>query len=86
MMVRTQISLSSELHTRIRARAAALNISLAEYIRQLVNRDLAESPRRADRSIIFDLGSSEGTDIASEKTRMIGEAVGAGKRRRSDAP
>lgn len=86
MMIRTQISLSSELHTRIRARAAALNISLAEYIRQLVNRDLAESPRRVDRSIVFDLGSSEGTDIASEKARMIGEAVGAGKHRRSDAP
>ena len=85
-MVRTQISLNSELHTRIRARAAALDISLAEYIRRLVNQDLAESPRRIDRSIVFDLGSSEGTDIASEKARMIGEAIGAWKRRRSDAP
>ncbi len=86
MMVRTQISLDSELHTRVRARADALGISLAEYMRQLVDRDLAASPRSVDRSIVFDLGTSEGTDIASEKARMIGEAIGAGKRRRSDAP
>ena len=84
-MVRTQISLNSELHARIRARAAALGVSLAEYIRRLVDQDLAESPRSVDRSTVFDLGTSQGIDIASEKDRMIGVAIGAGKRRGSDA-
>lgn len=85
MMVRTQISLDSELHTRARARAAALGVSLAEYMRRLVDRDLAESPRSIDRSIVFDLGASGTSDIASEKDRMIGEATFAGKFRRPTA-
>ena len=55
-------------------------------MRRLVDRDLAERPREADRSIVFDLGASRGTDIASEKARMIGEATGAEMRRHGDAP
>ena len=90
MMVRTQISLDSERHAQVRARAATLGVSLAEYMRRLVDRDLAERPRGADRSIVFDLGASRGTDIASEKARMIGEATGAEMRRHGrhhgDAP
>lgn len=85
MMVRTQISLDAERHARVRARAAALGISLAEYLRRLVDRDLAESPREVDRSIVFDLGASKGTDIASEKDRMIAEATEGAKRGRSRA-
>ena len=86
MMVRTQISLDSERHAGVRARAAALGISLAEYMRRLVDQDLAERPRGTDRSVVFDLGTSRGTDIASEKARMIGEATSAGKRRHADTP
>ena len=86
MMVRTQISLDSERHAEARARAAAHGISLAEYMRRLVDRDLAERPRGADRSVVFDLGTSRGTDIASQKSDMIGEATGAGKRRHVGAP
>ena len=85
MMVRTQISLHSERHAKARARAASHGISLAEYVRRLVDRDLAERPRGADRSVIFDLGASGGADIALGKARMIGEATGAGKRR-ANAP
>ncbi len=84
MMVRTQISLDAEMHARARSRAAALGISLAEYMRRLAARDLADSPRSVDRSVIFDLGTSQGSDIASQKARMIGEAIGAEKRSRSD--
>ena len=84
-MVRTQISLSAEVHSRVRARAADLGISLAEYIRRLVDQDLSQPSRNTDRSLVFDLGSSEGTDIASEKSRMIAEAIGARKRRGSDS-
>ena len=86
MMVRTQISLDPERHAQVRARAAALGISLAEYVRRLVDRDLAQQPRGADRSVVFDLGASRGTDVASQKARMIGEATGAGKRRLAHAP
>lgn len=80
MMVRTQISLNSEVHARVRVRAADLGISLAEYIRRLVDRDLSQPYRNTDRSLVFDLGSSTGTDIASEKSRMIAEAIAARKR------
>lgn len=85
MMVRTQISLNSELHTRVRARATALGISLAEYFRRLVDRDLEELPRSVNRSIVFNLGASGGANIATEKDRMIGEATRAGKLRRPRA-
>ena len=83
-MVRTEISLTSELHTQVRARASECGVSLAEYIRRLVARDLVELPRSADRSLVFDLGSSQGNDISSEKDRIIAEAIGAGKRRQSN--
>ena len=65
----------TEGYARALARAADLGVSLAEYLRQLVDHDLARTPRRADPSIVFDLGSSGGSDIASDKDRMIGEAI-----------
>ena len=78
MMVRTQISLNSELHTKVRVRAAALGISIAEYMRRLVDQDLAGTlSRSCDPSIVFDLGTSKGADVASQKDQMIGAATGA---------
>lgn len=79
MMLRTQISLDSEMHARVRRRAAALGVSLAAYMRQLVEQDLAETPRNIDRSIIFDLGTSETSDIATHKDEMLAEATAPGK-------
>lgn len=86
MMVRTQISLTSELHAQVRARASECGVSLAEYIRRLVAQDLIEPARSVDRSVVFDLGSAGGSDISSEKDRMIADAVSAAKRRNSDEP
>lgn len=77
MMVRTQISLDSERHAQARARAAELGVSLAEYVRRLVDRDVARPPRTVDRSVVFDLGGGPPTDIAVHKDRMIAEAVAA---------
>jgi len=57
MMARTQITLDPELHRRARERAAELGISLAEYIRRLVARDLEPTPK-ADVSELFDLFDS----------------------------
>ena len=85
-MVRTRISLQSERHSLARARAASLGISLAEYVRRLVDRDLAEQAVRIDRSVIFDLARSGGTEVASDKARMIGAATGAIRGRQAEAP
>jgi len=77
MMARTQITLDPELHRRARQRAAELRVSLAEYLRCLVARDLEEPERRADPSLVFDLGDSRGSDIARNKDAKIGDAIAA---------
>jgi len=74
MMVKTQITLETEMQRRARQRANDLGVSLAEYFRRLVARDLArpETSPHVDR--VFDLGTSGGSDIASQKDSMIAEA------------
>jgi hypothetical protein len=74
MMVRTQITLQSELQRQARRRASEMGLSLAEYVRRLVARDLARPEQKADVSCIFDLGSSGGSNIAKNKDAMIAEA------------
>jgi hypothetical protein len=76
MMARSQISLDGELQARARQRAADLGISFAGYVRRLILRDLEEGRRRADPSVIFNLGSSGGSDIARNKEAMLDEAFG----------
>ncbi len=75
MMSRTQITLHPEMQKRARKRAAELGISLAQYVRTLVARDLKSPERRADSSAVFDLGDSGGSDVARHKDRMVGEAI-----------
>jgi hypothetical protein len=75
MPVRTQIGLSSEDHRRAKQRAAELNISLAEYVRRLVARDLGELRPAASPELLFDLGRTEGSDIARHKDEYVGDAV-----------
>jgi len=77
MMARTQIALDPENHRRARKRAAELGISLAEYLRRLVARDIAPAQPRADPAGIFDLGDSGGSDISRHKDKYLGEAVAA---------
>ena len=77
MMVRTQITLESELQRRARQRAGEIGISMAEYVRQLVARDLARPEARADVDSIFDLGSSGGSNVAVDKDTMVAEAFGS---------
>lgn len=74
MMVRTQITLDNELQKRARQRANDSGVSLAEYVRRLVARDLARPKAKADVSRIFDLGASGDSDIAAEKDSMIAAA------------
>lgn len=85
MMARTQITLQPEIQRRARQRAADLGISLAEYVRNLVARDLGNPSAKADPALVFDLGKSGKSDIAKDKDAMIAEAFAAasvGRRRR----
>ena len=83
MTTRTQISLRPDAHRQVRARAAARGISLAEYMRRLVDRDLQDTPaQRADISSIFGLGDSGGSDVAKYKHEYVGDAVDAAHPRR----
>ncbi|MDQ6772683.1 MAG: hypothetical protein M3024_06810 [Candidatus Dormibacteraeota bacterium] len=52
---------------------------MAEYIRRLVDADLGEPRARPDVSLVFDLGRSDGSDVAGEKDRYVGEAVEAAR-------
>jgi hypothetical protein len=87
MMSRTQITLETEAHHRARQRAAELGVSLAEYVRRLVARDLTSPQPKGDVTSVFDLGNSGGSDIARNKDSMLAEAFHStpGKRRRRSA-
>jgi hypothetical protein len=54
-----------------------MGISFAEYIRNVVARDLAAPRKAADPSILFGLGRSSGSDVANDKDQMIAEAFAA---------
>lgn len=75
MASRTQIRLDPELLARAREKAADLGVSLAEYMRRLVQRDLEQPRARSDLSGIFDLGDSGGSDVARSKDAYIAEAA-----------
>jgi hypothetical protein len=81
MMSRTQITLDSQAHRRARQRASELGVSLAEYLRRLVARDLAGPQPKRDVTAIFDLGSSGGSNIARNKDAMIAEAFYATRKK-----
>ena len=73
--MRTQISLRPEQHARVKQKAAALGITMAEYIRRVVDQDLGPDRTLADPSAIFGLGRSGGSDIASEGKEAVAEAI-----------
>ena len=84
MMARTQITLEPEVHRKAKQRAHDLGLSLAEYVRRLLVRDLGEPVQSASPSAVFDLGASGGSDIAKDKDRMLGEAFVAKAAKRRD--
>ena len=79
MNAHTRFTMDPTMRRRAQEKAAELGISLAEYMRRLVARDLGETQEphpNADISIVFDLGESdEPTDMARDKDKLIGEAV-----------
>jgi len=85
MMARMQITLDPEMQRRARQRAGDLGVSFAEYIRRLLERELGRPQIKVDPTSVFDLGRSNGSDIAKDKNEMIaaafGSARGKGRRR-----
>jgi hypothetical protein len=82
MMAKTQIALETEMQRRARQRANDLGVSLAEYFRRLLARDLARPETAAPVDHIFDLGASRSSDIESQKDSMIAEAFKSTRRKR----
>jgi hypothetical protein len=76
-MLRTQVSLRPESHRRAKARAAALGLSLAEYVRRLVDADLEHPEAPTEAAGLFDLGRSTGSDISRYKDEYVSDAVDA---------
>ena len=56
------------MHRRARRRTGELGVSLAEYVRRVVARDLGGQTAQADAALMFDLGSSGGSNIARDKS------------------
>jgi hypothetical protein len=73
-MSRTQITLETQTLRRARQRASEMGVSLAEYMRRLVVRDLDGPQAKADMTRVFDLGKSSGSDIGNDKNSMIASA------------
>ncbi|HEY7940620.1 MAG TPA: hypothetical protein VID25_01640 [Candidatus Limnocylindrales bacterium] len=82
MMHRTQITLDPAEHRRARRRAADMGISMAEYVRRLVQQDLAGPAVVSDPSALFALGDSGGSDVAVAKDAYVAEAIDADRRGR----
>ncbi|MCB1020480.1 MAG: hypothetical protein H6509_14465 [Bryobacterales bacterium] len=81
MARRARVTLDDDLYARAERRAAALGVSVDEYLRSLIADALPEKKqrRRGDISAIFGLGNSGGTNIAKDKHRLIAEAIAADK-------
>jgi hypothetical protein len=73
--MRTQIALEPERHARVTQKAASLGITVEEYIRRLVDADLAGAERQASPGAIIGIGRSGGSDIAREGKRAVAEPV-----------
>lgn len=82
MMHRTQVTLDPADHRRARRRAADLGISLAEYVRRLVQRDLTGPIAPSDPAAFFALGDSGGSDVSSAKDAYLAEAIANHRRGR----
>lgn len=82
-MKRTTVMLPDEVEARLRVEAAARGISLAEAVREAIDRGLAAQPHAPRRSLSF-VGVGEGPDDLSSRTddrlREIYEARHARRR------
>ena len=61
----------------VKQKAATLGITMAEYIRRLVERDLGSSDTHADPATIIGIGRSGGSDIGAEGKSAVAAAIAA---------
>ncbi len=80
--MRTQIALETEQHALVKRKAEELDISMAEYIRRLIDRDLQQTRSGGDISDIFGIGNSGGSNIALDRKSATAEAIAAQATRR----
>ena len=73
--MRTHIAPEPQQHAAVKAKAADLGITMAEYIRRLVDRDLGGAVAAADVSSVIASGDSGGSDIAADKHEAIAAAI-----------
>lgn len=73
--MRTQISLTADQHAGARRKAAELGVSMAEYIRGLVQQDLSKAGPAQDPSTIIGIGRSGGSDVATDKQQAVADAI-----------
>ena len=73
--MRTQIALNPEQHAGVKRKASEMGISMAEYIRRLVDQDLAAAPTHPDLASVIGLFDSGGSDIAAERAEAIRTAI-----------
>jgi hypothetical protein len=69
MMLRAQIALDPEIQRKARLRASNLGVSLAEYVRRLVVRDLGGSPATANPEVISISEHPEAPTLQETKTQ-----------------
>ena len=70
--------MQAELLGAAKEKAQSLGVSLAEYVRGLLREDLeltSNKKPKGDIEAIFDLGSSEQSDIANDKDAMLADAL-----------
>jgi hypothetical protein len=79
MTSRMQITIDPALRHRATKKAEKLGVSMAEYIRRAIERDLetlVAKPDVPDISVIFGIGKSKDqTNIALNKKAMIAESL-----------
>jgi len=76
MKPRTQSTLA-EIQRRARQRVGDVGIWFSKSIRPLVDHDVRSVQAAVKPSVVFDLGASSGSDIATNKRAMIAEAFGS---------
>lgn len=82
MMSRMQISIDVELRARVARRALRQGVSVAEVVRQALQKEVGVAQPQADVSLVFDLGRSDKpTNIARDKNKMLAEALAVKLRR-----
>lgn len=76
-----RVTLSEADHAQVAEKAAAMGISVAEYIRRLVRRDLEDRAVRSAPSVseLFGIGDSGANDVAAQERRYVGDAIADGK-------